>query len=76
LLFPLYVLLFTGPVMLGGLWRKGPYWRHKLPNPFERWKESVDEEEWQDLKVGLCILAAVTALVLLFAVVVLLARSP
>ena len=74
LLFPLYVLLFTGPVMLGGLWRKGPYWRHKLPNPFERRKES--EDEWQDFKVGLCILAAVTALVLLFVVVVLLARSP
>ena len=76
LLFPVYVLLFTGPVMLGGLWRKGPYWRRKPPSPSERRKESEDEEEWQDFKVGLCILAAVTALVLLFVVVVLLARSP
>jgi len=50
LLFPVFVLLFTGPVMLGGLWRKGPYWRHKLPNPFERWKESDDEVEWQTSK--------------------------
>ena len=76
LLFPVFVLLFTGPVMLGGLWRKGPYWRNKLPNAFEGRKESEDEEEWQDFKVGLCILAAVTALVLLLVVVVLLARSP
>jgi hypothetical protein len=62
--------------MLGGVWRKGPYWRHKLPYSLARRKKSEDEEEWQDFKVGLCILAAVTALVLLFVVVVLLARLP